>query len=97
MSRKTSFRWVAAALAAGLTLSAAAPAYARVSIGRAESLCEAAALARDPAPARVRARAEGSNREQVRVSLDLFDAAGVRTEAVCVVNRDSGEAVITLS
>jgi len=92
-------RYVAPALAAALVFAAAAtPAYARVTVNRAEAICEAAALAQlEPTPARVRARAEGATRERFRVSLAVFNAEGVRRNGECFVDRASGEATITLA
>lgn len=92
-------RYAAPALAAALVFAATAtPAYARVTVSRAESICEAAAIAQfQPTPARVRARAEGATRERYRISLAVFDAEGARRNGECLVNRESGEATVTLA
>lgn len=89
-------RLFAAAAAALSVLAFAAPAEARLSLTRAEALCQEAANARDPAPARVRTRLEGSTRETVRVQLNMYDAEGNRTRGSCIVNRDTEEVTITL-
>ncbi|MGE0830661.1 MAG: hypothetical protein AB7O04_15095 [Hyphomonadaceae bacterium] len=84
------------ALAFGMAFAAAGPAAARVSLNRAETICEAAALAQiTPTPARVRAEATGSTRDTVQVSLLVTDSNGQRSTATCSVNRDSGEATVT--
>lgn len=91
-------RWLVAAAIGGAVLAASAPAWARVTVGRAESICEAAALTQvTPTPERARARDVVSNSEAYTVSLVLSGPDGAARRATCVVNRESGEATVTVN